>query len=124
MVVVQLHPKLGTWETIYDSPPYFNFVLALFGLRLRGKRDSSDRLDSALEQVGMAQLGQQKARTLSGGEAQRVALARAMVLQPEFVVADEPTSMLDASISAQIFNILIGEFWYYVQTRTCPSTRA
>ena len=43
---------------------------------------------------------------LSGGQKQKVAIARAMVLNPAFIVADEPTSMLDASVSMQIYSIL------------------
>ena len=43
---------------------------------------------------------------LSGGQKQKVAIARAMILNPAFIVADEPTSMLDASVSMQIYSIL------------------
>lgn len=66
-----------------------------YGLRLRGERDSSQRIEQALEQVGLQSLSRQRARTLSGGEAQRVALARAIVLQPDVLLLDEPTANLD-----------------------------
>ena len=64
----------------------------------------------SLESVGLSPATDYMNRyphQLSGGQRQRVAIARAMVLKPEFVVADEPTSMLDATIAIQLFRLLL-----------------
>lgn len=84
--------------TVFQRPILLNRSVwdnVAFGLQLRGNRDAKNEIQSALEQVGLAGLAEQRARTLSGGEAQRVALARALVLKPDVLLMDEPTANLD-----------------------------
>lgn len=84
--------------TVFQRPVLLKQGVAAnvgYGLRLRGQRDQSDAIHAALDEVGLAALNKQQARTLSGGEAQRVALARAMILRPDALLLDEPTANLD-----------------------------
>ncbi len=71
-------------------------------------RDASPNLAAALEQVELsAKVLDQRAGSLSGGQAQRVALARALIIQPDFLLADEPVSGLDLPLREQIKLLLL-----------------
>ncbi len=70
--------------------------------------DTKDKIAEMLETVGLQQDFQSKLPDeLSGGEKQRVGIAQALALDPEFIVCDEPVSMLDASIKAGVVSLLM-----------------
>jgi len=95
-----LNAHLSIFDTVCEP-------LVIHGIGDR--RSRRVRVSEALETAGLTPPETYLARyphQLSGGQRQRVAIARAMVLEPRFLIADEPTSMLDASISFQIFRLL------------------
>lgn len=65
------------------------------------------RVLAALDRVALAHKAQEDPINLSGGEQQRVGIARAVVAKPRLLLADEPTGNLDASISAEIMQLLM-----------------
>jgi peptide/nickel transport system ATP-binding protein len=96
-----LNPRMTVYDTVVEP------------LEVQGIGDYEEReyrVWKALKTVELFPPGDYLFRfphELSGGQRQRVAIARALVVEPDFVIADEPVSMLDASIRAGILNLLL-----------------
>ena len=82
------------------------------------RKDISNKIDVALNKVGLAGFNKRSIHTLSGGQKQRLTIASSLLSDKNFILMDEPTSLLDSSSQLAVLEIIKGCLLY-----TSPSPR-
>jgi len=97
-----------SYNPFYRVKHVFDLVIKRFKLA-KNKQAARDAIEEALNIVGMRgdEVLEKYPHQLSGGQRQRMMVARAFMLKPRLIVADEPVSMVDASLRAMILDIML-----------------
>ena len=98
----------AVYNPFYRVKHIFDLVIKNFKMA-SNKREANDLIEDALNVVGMLgeEVLEKYPHQLSGGQRQRMMVARAYMLKPSLIVADEPVSMVDASLRAMILDIML-----------------
>lgn len=98
----------GVYNPFYRVRRIFDVAIRRFGLASGGRR-ARHLIDDALDVVGLRadEVLDKHPHQLSGGQRQRLMMARAYLIKPRLIVADEPVSMVDASLRARILDIML-----------------
>lgn len=98
----------GVYNPFYRIEHVFALVIKHFKLT-RSKTEARDKIEAALNVVGLhgEEVLRKYPHQLSGGQRQRIMMARAYLIKPRLIVADEPVSMVDASLRATILDAML-----------------